>query len=261
MVAELMPYKIVAFGLSDVGLVRENNEDAWGAVPELGFFALADGMGGHLAGEVAAREAVTNLCRIIKKNLGRKKNISYSSTLQVVQQTIAEVNTIIFEHSRSNPELRGMGTTLCCLQFHENGVIYAHVGDSRIYRLRNRKIAQLTSDHSLMRELIDLGQLSEGEAPEFLYKNILTRAVGTEPNIDPAVNAADVVNNDTFLMCTDGLTDLLSASDIETILNKNLTLEESVKKMIEAAKERGGHDNITIVLVHLEELFPVIKES
>lgn len=269
MVVKLMPYKIVAFGLSDVGLVRDNNEDAWGAVPELGFFVLADGMGGHQAGEVAAREAVTNLCRIVKKNLGRRSNIGYSDTLQVVQRAIEETNTIIFDRARNNPDLRGMGTTLCCLQFHEQGLIYAHVGDSRIYRLHDGQLSQITADHSLMRELIELGQLSEGEAPEFLYKNILTKAVGTEPRIEPTMNACDIVYNDTYIMCSDGLSDLLSLADMEKILNQKqdadkasirpISVQESVKQLIKAAKEKGGYDNITVVVVRLEETFAAIQ--
>ena len=254
-----MPYKILAFGLSDVGLVRENNEDAWGAVPELGFFVLADGMGGHQAGEVASREAVSNISSIIKKNLGRKKNVSYSDTLKILQRAIEDVNKIIYDHSRSNPDLRGMGTTLCCLQFHEQGLIYAHVGDSRIYRLRDGQLTQITTDHSLMRELIDLGQLSEGEAPEFLYKNILTKALGTEPSLDPTMNACEVANNDTYIMCSDGLSDLLSLIDIEKILNKKLNVEKTVQELINAAKAKGGYDNITVVIVRLEETFPKKK--
>lgn len=255
-VVKLMPYKIVAFGLTDVGLVRENNEDAWGAVPELGFFVLADGMGGHQAGEVASREAVTNLCRIIKKDLSKRKEISLSEVLRELQNAIRSVNSIIYEHARKNPDLRGMGTTLCCLQFHAQGLVYAHVGDSRIYQLRDKKLTQITTDHSLMRELIDLGQLSEGEAPEFLYKNILTKALGTEGNVEPSFNTCDVLSNDIYLMCSDGLSDLLSQTDIEKILNQDQSVEQSVQQLVKAAKERGGHDNITVVAVRLEEAPP-----
>jgi serine/threonine protein phosphatase PrpC len=261
MVVQVMPYKILAFGLSDVGLVRENNEDAWGAVPELGFFVLADGMGGHQAGEVASHETVNSISAIIKKNLGRRKNISYSDTVKVILRAIEEVNKIVYDHSRADPELRGMGTTLCCLQFHEQGLIFAHVGDSRIYRMRDGKLTQITTDHSLMRELIDLGQLSEGEAPEFLYKNILTKALGTEPSIDPTINACEIANNDTYMMCSDGLSDLLTLADMQRILNKKQDVEDSVRQLVLAAKERGGHDNITIVVVRLEEMFAPRKKT
>lgn len=261
MVVQVMPYKILAFGLTDVGLVRENNEDAWGAVPELGFFVLADGMGGHQAGEVASHEAVTTISNLIKKSLGRRKNISYGDTLKAIQKAIGEVNKVVYEHSRQDPELRGMGTTLCCLQFHEQGLIYAHVGDSRIYRLRDRQLTQITTDHSLMRELIDLGQLSEGEAPEFLYKNILTKALGTEPSVDPTINACEINNNDTYLMCSDGLSDLVTREEMEKILNKKHNVEQCVRHLIEAAKSKGGYDNITIVIVRLEETFAPRKKT
>lgn len=254
MVVPVMSYKVLAFGLSDVGLVRQNNEDAWGAVPEQGFFALADGMGGHQAGEIAARECIASICKIVKKSKGRKKKTTLTEARSSIQHAIAQVNDIIFKMGLANPDLRGMGTTLCAMQFHEQGVIYAHIGDSRIYRVNNGKLTQMTSDHSLMRELIDLGQLSEGQAPEFLYKNIITKAIGTEPKIDPSIQISDVADKDTFMMCSDGLSDMLSPEEMETILNKGLTVAQTAKALVNAAKDKGGFDNITVVLIRLQEL-------
>jgi len=244
----------MAFGLSDVGLVRQNNEDAWGAVPEIGFFAIADGMGGHQAGEVAARECITSLCKIVKKIRSKKKKLSLTETRSSLHKAIEQVNDIIYKLGHANPELKGMGTTLCCMQFHEQGVVFAHIGDSRIYRYFDGKLIQLTTDHSLMRELIDLGQLSEGQAPEFLYKNIITKAMGTEPHIEPSILVSEVTDHDTFLMCTDGLSDLLTPAEIESILSQDLPVVEAAKILVKTAKAKGGFDNITVVLIRLKEI-------
>lgn len=254
MVVPVMSYKVLAFGLTDIGLVRQNNEDAWGAVPEFGFFALADGMGGHQAGEVAARECITSLCKYVKKTKSRKKKSTLAESQSMLQHAIKQVNDIVFKMGVGKPELRGMGTTLCCLQFHEQGLVYAHIGDSRIYRFHDGKLAQLTTDHSLMRELIDLGQLSEGQAPEFLYKNIITKAIGTEATIDPTIKISEIADEDAFLMCSDGLSDMLTTIEMENILSQPLSVSQCVKALINAAKEKGGFDNITVVLIRLKEL-------
>lgn len=249
-----MPYKILAFGHTDQGLVRQNNEDAWGEVVELGLFVLADGMGGHKAGEIAAREAVSTLCRMMRKALAHRHTMGIKELARVLKNAIEHVNASIYKLGHADEQLRGMGTTLCCVQFHHDGVIYAHVGDSRIYRLRKKKLDQLTSDHSLVRELIDLGQINEKQIPEFLYKNIITKAVGTEPNVEPSVHTCDIVDKDLYLMCTDGLTDLLKKEEIESILNHAPSIREATKTLINAAKERGGYDNITVVIMKVQEI-------
>ncbi len=248
-----MSYKLVAFGHTDKGLVRQNNEDVWGEVAELGLFVLADGMGGHRAGEVAAREAVSSLCRLMRKALENKTQISFEDLKFHIQQSIEQVNASVYKLSRAETQLKGMGTTLCCLQFHHQGVIYAHVGDSRIYRFRKKKLEQLTNDHSLVRELIDLGQIDEDQVPEFLYKNIITKAIGTEPTVSPTVQTSKIVLGDTYLMCTDGLTDLLSREDIEAIMSRAPTIRDAGKTLVASAKEKGGHDNITVVIIQVQE--------
>lgn len=244
-----MPYKVMSVGLSDRGLVRENNEDVWGEVPDVRFYALADGMGGHRAGEVAAKEAVATLCNFIKKYVGKKKELPLEEARMAIRHAIEEANSVVFKMGSSEEQLMGMGTTLCCVLFIDKKVLYAHVGDSRIYRLRNKKLELLTNDHSLLRELIDLGQLGQYQIAEFLYKNILTRAIGTEPSVDPTINSADVMEGDLYLMCTDGLSDLLFREEIESILNKAKTTKEAVSQLVINAKEKGGYDNITAVLM------------
>lgn len=254
MVVPVMPYRVSAFGLSDIGLVRQNNEDYWAAMPELGFYALADGMGGHRAGEIASKLAIDTLCETIESALGEESDeLSFEEAHGVMQLAIEHTNRTVYERGQSNEDFRGMGTTLCCLLFHRKGLIYAHVGDSRIYRLRKGKLEQMTRDHSLLREMIELGQLSERQADEFVYKNIITRAVGTESEIDPSVHMADLQNHDIYLMCSDGLSDMLTVSEMEKILNKYKTIEEAGTKLVKTAKENGGYDNVTLVLMQVSK--------
>lgn len=255
MVLRVMPYKILAFGQTDIGLVRQNNEDVWAELPSLRFFVLADGMGGHQAGEIAAREAVNGICKEIKKKFGHgHESMTLRQAHDDVRDAIQHTNSIVYKMGRSDPDLRGMGTTICCLKFHEKGLIYGHIGDSRIYRLRDRKLAQLTQDHSLLRELVDMGQLNEQQATDFLYKNIITKAVGTESSVEPAVHVTEVLSGDIYLMCTDGLSDLLARKEIETILNNSASLNEAAMKLVSEAKEKGGHDNVTVVMAKVESI-------
>ncbi len=254
MVVPVMPYRVAAFGLSDIGLVRQNNEDCWAELPALGFYALADGMGGHRAGEVASRLAIDTVCETMETALGENTDeLSFEEAHGVMQLAIEHTNRVVYEKGQSDEEFKGMGTTLCCLLFHRKGIIYAHVGDSRIYRLRKGKLEQITRDHSLLREMIELGQLNEGQAEEFVYKNIITRAIGTESEIDPSVHMADLQNHDIFLMCSDGLSDMITVNDMEKIVTKSKTLEEAGARLVKAAKENGGYDNVTVVLMEVSK--------
>lgn len=255
MIASVKPYKVSVFGVSDIGLVRENNEDVWAKIPGKNIFILADGMGGHRAGEVAASEAVRSFIQQMTKVMDDKEyEMSLNQMRSQVEYAIQLINAHVYEMGCRDRELRGMGTTFCSLHFHQNGVVYAHVGDSRIYRLRGHHLMQLTRDHSLLRELVDLGQISEDEAKEFLYKNIITKAIGTEPFVEPSVHVADLNAGDLFLMCSDGLSDLLDEEEIQKILTDELSLKDKAQIFIETAKEKGGQDNITVVLLEVEEI-------
>lgn len=247
-----MSYKVSAYGLSDVGLVRHNNEDVWSYLPETNLYVVADGMGGHQAGEIAAKEAVFNLCSFFKKRkISPEANLEQCK--QIIEDVIRETNTVVFQRSLLSDDLRGMGTTLCCILLRKDGLIYAHVGDSRIYRLRNKTLTQLTHDHSLLREMIDSGQLNEDQAEDFHYKNILTKAIGTEPYVDPAIDSDIVLIGDTLLMCTDGLTDMVDEKEIEKILSHSTSSKDAAEKLIKAAKENGGVDNITVIVAKIQE--------
>jgi len=256
MVIHLMPYKVQSFALTDVGHVRSNNEDSWSQIPDENFFVLADGMGGHQAGEIASHEAVAILSRLVKEDKAKPLlSKSVDDIVDILRQAFYRVNAGVYTLSCQNEDWKGMGTTLCCLIIHPQGAICAHVGDSRIYRLRSQRLEQLTQDHSLLRELADLGQIEEDQTSGGLYRNILTRAIGTEPIVEPTVMVSDIAVGDAFLLCSDGLSDLLSKADIEKILNQGDDLEENAKKLIKVAKQRGGYDNITVVLVKVQEQY------
>lgn len=254
MVIRVMPYNLTVYGLTDVGLVRKNNEDLWAELPDINTYVLADGMGGHQAGEVAASQAVIAFCDYMKKMLVEPtRSFTIGEMRSEIEYAIQRVNSKVYKMGYKDPELKGMGTTLCCLHLHPDGLIRAHVGDSRIYQYRKNVLTQLTEDHSLAREMVDLGQLKEGDVNQFSYKNIITKAVGTEPYVDPSVHVGDIQDGDLFLMCSDGLSDFLSLEEIEVIIAKHDNLEKAANALIDAAKDKGGHDNITVVLLEVQE--------
>ena len=232
--------KLAFVGLSDIGLSRPNNEDVWAALPEIGFFALADGMGGHQAGEVAANVAVEELCHTIQT--------SSSDPFLAVRLAIEKANQKVYEQGQKNQTLSGMGTTLCCLYWTATAVIYAHVGDSRIYRFRNDKLEQLTQDHSLFAKWLSKDQ-SKTCATPYPYKNVITRAIGTSKQVTPEIALIGFEPNDLFILCSDGLTDALPFKDMEKILERSDNLDIAATRLIEKAKIKGSNDNITVLLI------------
>lgn len=240
--------KLKSFGFSDIGVSRPNNEDVWIALPEIGFFALADGMGGHQGGEVAAREAIEHLSSSIKK-------IAKDSVEWVIElkNAIEKANDWVYSLSQNSDALTGMGTTLCCLIWSSSAVIYAHIGDSRIYRLREKKLELLTEDHSLFAKWLQHGRLAEvGDTP-YPYKNIITRAIGTAPKANPEIAVSTLQPGDLFFLCTDGLSDVLELNEMEKIINDSPDLEAASKSLIQRAKIKGSSDNITILMVQSEQ--------
>jgi protein phosphatase len=235
--------KLAFAGLSDIGLSRPNNEDVWAAVPEMGFFALADGMGGHQAGEVAAKVAVDELCRRVQT--------SSLDPVLTLRLAIEKANEKVYEKGKKNQTLNGMGTTLCCLYWTQEAVIYAHVGDSRIYRFRKNKLEQLTQDHSLFAKWLSQGQAKTCETP-YPYKNVITRAIGTAKRVTPEIAMAEYESGDLFILCSDGLTDALPFKDMEKILERSDSLDAAAARLIEKAKIKGSNDNITVLLIQHE---------
>lgn len=259
MVLPTMPaYRVIAFGLSDIGLVRANNEDDWLQLPALHLYALADGMGGHKAGEIAAKTAIDSFAAIFSEHsLVMPSNSTSSQLCKLIYDVICEVNSEVYQLGCSDPALYGMGTTLCCLYFQKKYAIIGHVGDSRIYRLRDKKLIQMTQDHSLLLDLAGRRSLSQDKGQiRSKYRNVITKAIGTEVSVDPSVYASDLRIGDTFLLCSDGLSDLLNREQIEAILIQKIPLEEKTQQLIHAAKSKGGHDNITVVLVDVQKEEP-----
>ena len=240
--------RLKAFGLSDLGTTRQKNEDEWAALPEFGFFALADGMGGHRAGDVAAQETIRSLCAFFQE-------IETTDCVELVielRYAIEKTNQKIFSMGQTNENLNGMGTTLCCVVWKENALICAHVGDSRIYRCRSGKLEQLTRDHSLLAKWLATGKLAETCETPFPYKNVITRAIGTSKKANPEIAVTTHQPGDFYLLCSDGLTDVLSQEEMESIIRSSSYLKESAERLVAKAKYKGGSDNMTVVMVQEE---------
>ncbi len=239
-------YRLESFGISEIGLVREHNEDAWAAYPEEGLFILADGMGGHLAGEVAAHEAIEHLHQLSQSWLADQK---CHDPEKFFREAFLQVNTWVYEKGQEDDTLHGMGTTLCSLCFCGPTAVVAHIGDSRLYRLRGKHLEQLTEDHSLVSELVALGAMPKSEAETFPYKHILTRAVGTHSKVEPTVHTLAVEPFDLYLLCSDGLTNYISHEQIEEVLLSPASLAKMAESLVSLALEQGGGDNITLILI------------
>lgn len=236
------------FALSDRGLVREQNEDVWGALPEKAIFALADGMGGHKAGEVAASMACAQIFAYFEEKAAIDPELDLASAFRKAAETVYSMGLL-------HEEYQGMGTTLDCLLLAKGKAFFAHVGDSRIYLLREHNLTQLTVDHTLVRELIDLGAVTQEEAELLPFKHTLTRAIGIGGSIDADIGGQSAESGDLFLLCSDGLVNFVKDSEIQARLDdKGATLEQKAHALVDLAKEQGGGDNITVVLVSLDDL-------
>ncbi|MBB63987.1 MAG: serine/threonine protein phosphatase [Waddliaceae bacterium] len=255
MVYRTMPFRVTSYAVSDIGRVRDENQDAWMGLEKEHFFAIADGMGGHNGGRVAAEETLRHLSFLIKeKYASNSLSLDDGEEMELfLSDAIQEVNKAIYWMGQHDARLEGMGCTLCCVLFLNKQLVIGHVGDSRIYCLRRGCLVQLTKDHSLLRELIDMGQLNEQGAREFNLKNIITKAIGIADEVHPAMNSIQVDEGDLFLLCSDGLSDLISPEQIEECLKADCSLEEQGKQLVEMANEAGGKDNITVLLLKAEE--------
>ncbi len=246
-------YSITIHGHSDVGLSRDHNEDDFICETDMNLAVLADGMGGHNAGEVASEIAVQQVCNALKAVL--RPEFELSSDIQykdIVRDAVELANTEIHDHSLEHPECAGMGTTLVSALVRDDKIILSNVGDSRIYQLRNKSLAQLTNDHSLVQELVDNGYLSAEEANLSVSKNLITRALGIGAEVEVDVFVHDIEDQDIYLLCSDGLSDLVDDEAIEDALNENTgDLVASAKALIGLANTNGGTDNITVVLVSI----------
>lgn len=247
---------IVASIVTDVGCVREANEDSGRHInPNDSFLksnrgaltVVADGMGGHASGEVASQMAIELISEFYYSD-------GESSAATALSNAIQSANAEIFATSESDEKYYGMGTTLISLALFEHSAIAAHVGDSRLYRLRGNKLEMLTIDHSQVMEMVKLGVLSLEEARNHDDKNVILRAVGTQPKVEVEITKLDDVQlNDEFLLCSDGLTDMVSDEEIKQIWILSETIHDASENLIKRAKENGGHDNVTVAIVKLED--------
>ena len=245
-----MPIQMV--GRTDSGRQREHNEDSHLADAEAGLFAVADGMGGHEAGEVASALALSALQEALAPR-GRSPAALLPPPLQALAAAIRVANRRVFEAGRHRPAEARMGTTLVTALIEDEQAVLASVGDSRIYRVRDGKLDQLSRDHSLVGELVARGEMTPEEARHSPHKHVITRALGMEPAVEVDAWSEALKPGDLFLLCTDGLTDEASDPEIlDALLAGGSDLEAACRALIDLANRRGGRDNITALLVRYE---------
>jgi len=217
---------------------------------------VLDGIGGHLAGEVASKLGLNTIKENVMRSLTDKwlaESQNLSREVQILNESLALANNVIYEAATSQPEYFGMGTTVASLLLGCENIAIAHVGDSRIYLIRENSIERLTEDHSLVVEQLKRGIISAEEAEKSGMKNIITRALGAEELLTPTVDEIIPFNNDLFLICSDGLTDLVTDDEIlEIILKNRHLLDHAVQNLIDKANEKGGKDNITAILISVK---------
>jgi PPM family protein phosphatase len=241
---------------TDTGLVRSHNEDSVAISPVYGFAILADGMGGYSAGEVASSMATSMLKAALEEGLDRlqhRANLSLQRNRQIHQlliDSIQDVNSTVLAAARANSQYNGMGTTLVTALFHGDKITVAHVGDSRAYRFRQGELVQLTRDHSLLQEQIDSGLVNPEWARFAQNKNLVTRAVGVGPYLEVEVHDRHTKPGDVYLLCSDGMSDMLAVEEIIYLLtNCGPSLEATCNALVQQANHSGGYDNISVVLV------------
>jgi protein phosphatase len=256
--------KFSCVGMSDAGRVREHNEDTIGTDADIGLVVLADGMGGYKAGEVASGIAVRTVMSLLKDAVEREDltvrdaATGLSRPGILLRDAIQRANKIIYQTARTQANCEGMGTTVVAGLFFDDRLTIAHAGDSRLYRMRGQDFTQVTQDHSLLQELVARGFYTPEEAQRAASKNYVTRALGVEPTVEVDVTEVPVLKDDLFLLCSDGLSDMVEDDDIQlTISTFGANLETLAKQLVLLGNDNGGRDNISIVLVRALDSFPV----
>jgi PPM family protein phosphatase len=236
---------IACCGLTDIGLVRKQNQDVW--AEESGTYFLADGMGGHNAGGIAAQCTIDLMCQWARSLHSYNSINDFTDSLKAA---IIDTNNQIYDKGCLEKDLSGMGTTLCCLAFFDGRVVYAHLGDSRVYRLRKGSLQLLTKDHSLLNNLLDAGKIKDEK--DFKYNHIISKALGLKRFEFPDIEHDSVRKGDLYLLCSDGISDYISHGLLGGILKSRKNIENKGKDLIIAAKDGGGRDNITAILVKVQ---------
>lgn len=241
---------IIYAGATDIGRKRSSNQDSICIFPQRNFFAVADGMGGHNGGDIASQMSVKLLPEYIESNFA-------SITDKLLKDSISHVNNEIYQHGIENKELKGMGTTVTGVLFNGEKVFIANVGDSRTYMIHKNKLFQMTRDHSMVQEKINLEIYTREQAKHDPHKNVISRTVGFEQDVNVDVYQYKISKNDLFLMCSDGLHGKVSDEDILYIINREISdiqtattqdLERTVKVLIDQANQNGGDDNISVIM-------------
>ncbi len=236
-------------GLSDAGRVRSQNEDRWLADPELGLFIVADGMGGEAAGALAAEIVVETLPRLLRHHLSDLTSVADPQSTTQLREMLTELSSHLRAESQGQLGLDGMGSTVVLALFRGQHVLIGHLGDSRAYLLREEQLEQLTQDHSLIQLLLEHGEITTEEAVHHPARGQLTRNVGMEGDAIPVVRLVDLRANDRLLLCSDGLTGMLSDEQLVALLNPRSAPEVVCRNLVSTANELGGKDNITAVVI------------
>jgi len=257
--------RVTSVGYTDMGLVRTNNEDSFYLNKLQNLFIVADGMGGHNAGEIASSRTIEIISEKFNKYFQNDKNYikqikkasneTLLKTENLLKELVIEANKEIYFDSLSNYETTGMGTTLELLALDDENYYLIHVGDSRVYLLRDERLVQVTTDHSLVQELVDKNLLSTKDVKANPYSHILTNAIGIQPDFFMDIITEPYHNNDRILICSDGLTDMVSDENIKFILGiPDLSLENRAELLIDTAKRNDGLDNITLILLEINKV-------
>lgn len=241
---------ITSAGRTDVGVIRSGNEDSLLMVPDRGIFVVADGMGGHAAGEVASEMAV----RFITRELGSLRALDDEQVAERMRLAIRAANGAIFQRTLTEHDKRGMGTTVTALALYGARFLIGQVGDSRGYLLRDTKLVQVTKDHSYVQEQVDAGYLTPEQARSHPYSNVITRCVGANSDVVPDIYVGTVKPRDVFLLASDGLTGMLEDYQLAAMLSPDRQPQDEVEDLIAAANRHGGLDNITAIVVRIDSV-------
>jgi protein phosphatase len=239
--------RLIPYALTDVGKKRDHNEDNHLVREDIGLFAVADGMGGHQAGERASKMALETLTTVIRNPVDKTDR---NDVLQHLRTATQAAGAAIFDAAQADPTLQGMGTTMTSLWFQKGRAYLAHVGDSRAYLYRNGRVQQLSDDHSWVSEQVRAGVMTEEEAKESKFRHIITRSVGFERDVQVDGAAIPVQAGDCYLICSDGLSNYLDAEELARVFNSRF-YSEVPRLLVDMANDRGGDDNITVVIIHV----------
>lgn len=248
--------------LTDAGKVRNHNEDSVFIDSALGLAVLADGMGGYNAGEVASSMATSALGAGLTKAFAERPPLDRMPAggdwaHEAVRQEIARANDVIYQAAQSQPQYAGMGTTLVMALFYGDTLTVAHLGDSRLYRLRGDDFRQITRDHSLLQEQIDSGMIKASDARHALNRNLVTRALGVDPGVEAEICDYPLETGDIYLLCSDGLNDMVGDDEIALVISSlSANLELCATKLVAMANDSGGRDNVSVILVRVQRVTP-----